>query len=136
MIDLAKARALCEAQYGAKSDPEVFRAAALDLLPEALDALEQVRAVCVTITTALKQAIVERDPLKAEVERLTQSDRNVILALKAENTRLASVLEKIAYAGSDCPPARELEAFYRSQLHYCIGTAARALTPAAGGDDV
>ena len=66
MIDLAKARALCEAQYGAKSDPEVFRAAALDLLPEALDALEQERAVCVTITTALKQAIVERDALDAE----------------------------------------------------------------------
>jgi len=115
MIDIAKARALCEAQYGAKSDPEVFRAAALDLLPEALDALEQVRAVCVTITTALKQAIVERD------------------ALDAENARLTATLKKIGFAGSDCPPARELEAFYRSQLHYCIGTAARALAPQTGG---
>ena len=57
-------------------------------------------------------------------------------ALKAENARLTATLKKIGFAGSDCPPARELEAFYRSQLHYCIGTAARALTPAAGGDDV
>jgi hypothetical protein len=40
MIDIAKARALCEAQYGAKSDPEVFRAAALDLIHEALTELE------------------------------------------------------------------------------------------------
>jgi hypothetical protein len=132
----AIAHAVDYLQVGDEYDNASFIASARTLLPEALDALEQERAVCVAITTALKQAIVERDPLKAEVERLTQSDRNVILALKAENTRLASVLEKIAYAGSDCPPARELEAFYRSQLHYCIGTAARALTPAAGGEDV
>jgi len=104
MIDIAKARALCEAQYGAKSDPEVFRAAALDLLPEALTEIERVYTMNARVNDRLSD--------------------------------LTATLEKIAYAGSDCPPARELEAFYRSQLHYCIGTAARALTPAAGGDDV
>jgi len=155
----AIAHAVDYLQVGDEYDNASFIASARTLLPEALDALEQERAVCVTITTALKQAIVERDPLKAEVERLTQSDRNiegegwlrgltlianfaespqfpVILALKAENTRLTATLKKIGFAGSDCPPAMELEDFYRSQLHYCIGTAARALTPAAGGEDV
>ena len=75
----AIAHAVDYLQVGDEYDNASFIASARTLLPEALDALEQERAVCVTITTALKQAIVERDPLKAEVERLTQSDRNVIL---------------------------------------------------------
>ena len=105
MIDIAKARALCEAQYGAKSDPEVFRAAALDLLPEALDALEQVRAVCVTITTALKQAIVERDALDAENARLTAT------AL-TERIRAAEAVCEAADSVSSEPDVSDLHSCY------------------------
>jgi hypothetical protein len=159
VIDLAKARALCAAatpgpwtfttcygvatvqhgpgrdaiahavdylQVGDEYDNASFIASARTLLPEALDALEQERAVCVTITTALKQAIVERDPLKAEVERLTQSDRNVILALKAENARLRKALEQIA----DTP---HIEGGSGEQM---AKMASKAISPAAGGEDV
>ena len=137
MIDIAKARALCAAAtpgpwtfttcYGVAT---VEHGPDRDAIAHAVDYLQvgdeyDNASFIASARTLLPEALTE-------IERVYTMNARVNDRL----SDLTATLEKIAYAGSDCPPARELEAFYRSQLHYCIGTAARALTPAAGGEDV
>jgi hypothetical protein len=40
---------------------------------------------------------------------------------------LRAALREVMLTGTDCAPADDPASFYRSQLHSCIGTAARAI---------
>jgi hypothetical protein len=47
--------------------------------------------------------------------------------LLRERDELRAALREVMLTGTDCAPADDPASFYRSQLHSCIGTAARAI---------
>lgn len=105
MIDIPKARALCaEPPTMCGFCHRVFDAPARTLLPEALDEIERLQRLYAAQSAITDRRTDERDALKAEVERLTESIKWHAGALamfslgndqlKAENARFRKALEK------------------------------------------